>query len=131
MPLPFKPHAALAPHPSRAHLRSAINSAPVLRFGFRRVSTFDLRMTDGQNSDGLNFRIGDEGAAIQITDRAHRQIADFCGIPWRYYARCLTESPRLLAYTVNYWLGRYRTDRDLEFADDLLTGFHAPGGNKL
>jgi hypothetical protein len=39
-----------------------------------------------------------------ITDHAHSQLADYLGIPMRYYQRMRAERPELLASNINTWL---------------------------
>ena len=47
---------------------------------------------------------GLNGAPVQPTAFAHKQIADDLGIPTKYYERMLVDRPRLLVENVNTWL---------------------------
>jgi hypothetical protein len=50
----------------------------------------------------LRMEIGNDGA-YQLRDVAHTQIAEWSGIPAKYYNRMRDEAPALLAENVNRW----------------------------
>ena len=55
------------------------------------------------DGDTTAFNI-DGVAKLGINEIAHQQIGQFTEIPWKYYDKMRTESPRLLVENVNHWL---------------------------
>ena len=55
------------------------------------------------DGDTTAFNI-DGVAKLGINEIAHQQIGQFTEIPWKYYDKMRTESPRLLVESVNHWL---------------------------
>lgn len=77
---------------------------------------------------------GLNGAPVEFTPFAHKQVADDLGIPTKYYERCLNEKPALLAENVNTWLAqdpkRTRLVRTLDGkARAWLSGSYRPLDN--
>lgn len=47
--------------------------------------------------------------ALELTQHAHKQVAEWADIPKKYYDRMMTDSPALLAGNVNHWLHNRET----------------------
>jgi len=58
-----------------------------------------------------------------IQDLAHTQIAEFSGIPVRYYDRMRSEAPELLARNVNHWLHEKKAPRMVRTLDGNVRAF--------
>lgn len=67
-----------------------------------------------------------EGMNLEITPTCHRQIGERVGIPAKYYDRCRSASPSLLAQNVNHWLHTEtskRMIRTLDFEQPIARAF--------
>lgn len=58
-----------------------------------------------------------------ITAHAHRQLGDKCGIPAKYYDRCQSEDPELLALNVNAWMRKHHEPRLIRTLDGDMRAF--------
>ena len=58
-----------------------------------------LASAEGINLPGLDTQ------AVGLSEHAHRNLATWCGIPWKYYERLLCDDAQdqLLARNVNHW----------------------------
>jgi hypothetical protein len=66
----------------------------------------------------------DEAASdLQVLERAHRQISDHTGIPWRYYQRMAESMPTLLDENVNRWFHHEPQPRMLRALDGKARAF--------
>lgn len=65
------------------------------------VPTSEMSMAS--DYDGVHFTVNEVGD-FGLTENAHRQLGEYCGIPAGYYNR-LAEYPDMLARNVNHWLG--------------------------
>jgi len=74
--------------------------------------------------DSYLIQIGDRWAPLSLA--ALRQIADFCGIPYRYFSRCLIEAPELACAQANYWLQYEPTTRALITDEGMVIAFESP-----
>lgn len=63
------------------------------------------------------------GNNFKPTDLAHRQIAEHCGIPHKYYQKMLTEKPDLLANNVQTWFEKYPAQRMVRTQDGRCRAF--------
>jgi len=71
----------------------------------------DIEQQIDADRSALSLHLGlDHTSPYPITPFAHRQLADRCGIPRKYYQRCEQEAPALLVENVNHWL--YSSDKD-------------------
>jgi Domain of unknown function (DUF932) len=61
-----------------------------------------MRYAGGEGPEVLLMEVGKEGA-YPLRDIAHGQIAEWSGIPAKYYNRMRAEAPELLASNVNRW----------------------------
>ncbi len=57
-----------------------------------------LEMTAGGRLSGFNAE------PLELTNLAHRQVGEYCGIPAQYYDRMRAEQPELLDRNVNAWI---------------------------
>ncbi len=64
------------------------------------VPTSEMQMMS--TYDGTRFAINGVGE-FGLTENAHRQLGEYCGIPAGYYNK-LAEYPNMLATNVNHWL---------------------------
>lgn len=55
-----------------------------------------------------------------INDHAHRQIADYTGIPAKYYDKMRREAPDLLADNVNAWMTQFAEPRMVRTMDGAV-----------
>lgn len=62
-------------------------------------------------TDGKLSINGGIGRVAEMTDRAQQQIAQYLGIPTRYWDRMKSAAPDLLATNANEWIGRLTEDR--------------------
>ena len=60
---------------------------------------------------------------VSIRPYAHGQLAEFTGIPKRYYDRMLNEAPDLLAANTNRWLSQEGKRRMIRTVDDECRAF--------
>lgn len=61
-----------------------------------------ITMDVSSHSDSPMLCVGDHAFAVNAN--AHGQLAEYAGIPSKYYNRMLKEDPKLLATNVNRWL---------------------------
>ena len=52
----------------------------------------------------INVNTDNDVLSYYVSDIAHRQLADYLNIPFKYYERMLNEQPQLLDINVNFWL---------------------------
>lgn len=70
------------------------------------VPTSEMQMKSGYN--GTRFEINEIGE-FGLTENAHRQLGEYCGIPAGYYNK-LAEYPEMLTMNVNHWLNVHSGD---------------------
>ena len=70
---------------------------------------------------GLSLRLGAREYAIRPV--AHRQLAEFAGVPQRYYDRMLADAPFLLKENVAHWLGAETKTRLVRTMGDDVRAF--------
>lgn len=58
-----------------------------------------------------------------LTEVAHRQLAEYAGIPAKYYDRMKLQAPDLLAENVNHWFGTYNQNRLVRVLDHNVRAF--------
>jgi hypothetical protein len=68
------------------------------------VSPQELSVVPVGEGIDVRFRLGTDGIALVPTKLAHTQIADYVGIPQKYYKRMLAAAPELLAENIGRWL---------------------------
>jgi hypothetical protein len=81
------------------------------------VSTKNIEMTED-----LNLVVA-ERESFGINKICHNQIASFVDIPKKYYDKCMSEDPRLLANNVNAWFRKYPADRMVRGLDGNARAF--------
>ena len=62
------------------------------------------------DNDKPKLELANQGQ-FDVRPVAHDQIGAYTGIPSRYYDRMLAEAPKLLADSVNTWLGKHKPER--------------------
>ncbi len=77
----------------------------------------------------VNLAFGEE--VVGINNVAHGQIAEYAGIPKRYYDKMLAEEPKLLADNVNTWLTRSAEPRKLRTIDGVAGSLLSPAHRSL
>ncbi len=89
---------------SLEELARRITANAALKADYAR-STKDLEVSVQQNEGNLKPTIvlNSPDGSFPIRPIAHDQIGARVGIPSKYYDRCLTEAPELLANNVNTW----------------------------
>jgi hypothetical protein len=85
-------------------------------------SALTAKVLDGEVMlDGFN------GNAVGINNHAHGQVADYLGIPTKYYNRMRAEKPDLLADSLNAWLADNPDEkRMVRTLDGKMRGFLSP-----
>lgn len=58
----------------------------------------------------LQITFKNDAPPLALNSVAHSQLAEYVGIPKRYYDRTLASEPRVLATQVNHWLEREHND---------------------
>ncbi|WP_054031220.1 DUF932 domain-containing protein [Desulfatitalea tepidiphila] len=66
--------------------------------------------------------LGDKGR-FGINDNAHRQIAAWADVPWKYYERMRGAAPHLLASNVNHWMQKEPKRRMVRTLDGSARAF--------
>jgi hypothetical protein len=66
------------------------------------VAPVEMLAMRADPAGGASLFVG--GDNFPVSNLAHDQIGAFCGIPAKYYDRCLAERPDLLAGNVNAWM---------------------------
>ncbi|PZD70148.1 hypothetical protein C1752_17639 [Acaryochloris thomasi RCC1774] len=59
-----------------------------------------------ESGDGLTIITESEILELEVSDTAHRQLAQATGIHGNYYSKMRREAPELIASNVNFWLQR-------------------------
>ena len=77
----------------------------------------------GNGSNELLIPVGGEVRSFGATEIAHDQIAEFTGIPTKYYRRMREEMPSLLADNVNSWLLKNGGHRMVRTMDNSVRAF--------
>lgn len=77
--------------------------------------------TNGQSV--LKVTKDEEEFSYDVTELAHRQIADKLKIPFGYYQRMLIESPELLDENVNNWFNQTPEKRMIRILDGNVRAF--------
>lgn len=78
------------------------------------------RVAEGERESEI--RISGHGS-FSVSDVAHGQLAEWAGIPKRYYDLMLAEAPELHAANVNHWLKEKPARRMLRTLDDSARAF--------
>ena len=71
----------------------------------------------------INVNTDNDVLSYYVSDIAHRQLADYLNIPFKYYERMLNEQPQLLDMNVNCWLMSNPQKRMLRTLDGKLRAF--------
>ena len=87
------------------------------------ADTRSLMVSSTENKSLLYVSAGNERPYYEISDVAHRQIADRLGIPFKYYMRMRTEYPELLDQNINGWLDANPEKRMLRTMNGKLRAF--------
>ena len=87
------------------------------------ADTRSLMVTSTEGKSLLHVSAGNETMNYDISEVAHRQIADRLGIPFKYYMRMRTEFPELLDQNINGWLEENPEKRMLRTLDGKLRAF--------
>lgn len=84
----------------------------------------DTRMLTMTDSSRMGLA-GHAGVELEMTDLAHRQVAEWADIPVSYYQKMFVERPELLATNVNHWLGnpKQETRRMVRTLDGRIRAF--------
>jgi hypothetical protein len=75
----------------------------------------------------LSFSVQGNFERLPIRRAAHTQLADFVGIPQKYYDRMLQEDPTLWSANVNTWLGRSEDRRLVRTLDREVRAIPSDG----
>lgn len=87
------------------------------------ASTETLKMvTAGPEGRAVELEVGKDHA-FDVRDLAHGQIAEYTGIPKRYYDTMRTEAPDLLTTNVNRWFEKYGEPRMVRTLDGKARAF--------
>ena len=92
------------------------------------VSTQTMIMEEDAEFFGIN-RMGSASEAIaarppmRMTDLFHRQLGSALDIPAKYYDKMRTESPSLLAWNVDWWLGKKDDTHMIRTMDNTARAF--------
>ena len=78
--------------------------------------------SDNRNST-ISIDTNNDVLSYEVSDNAHRQLADYLGIPYRYYDRMRVEQPELLDNNINCWLAANPQKRMLRTLDGKLRAF--------
>lgn len=73
------------------------------------------------SEDGSQLVLGER--RFDLTNLAHRQIAEFAGIPQKYYDTMREQAPKLLRANVHEWLGREQSRRMIRTLDGKARAF--------
>ena len=87
------------------------------------ADTRSLMVSSTENKSLLYVSAGDERPYYEISEVAHRQIADRLGIPFKYYMRMRTNYPELLDQNINGWLDAAPEKRMLRTMNGKLRAF--------
>jgi hypothetical protein len=87
------------------------------------ADTRSLMVSSTDNKSVLYVSAGNEKQYYEISDVAHRQIADRLGIPFKYYMRMRTDYPELLDHNINGWLDANPEKRMLRTMNGKLRAF--------
>ena len=87
------------------------------------ADTRSLMVSSTENKSLLYVSAGDERPYYEISEVAHRQIADRLGIPFKYYMRMRTDYPELLDQNINGWLDAAPEKRMLRTMNGKLRAF--------
>ena len=71
----------------------------------------------------INVNTDNDVLSYYVSDIAHRQLADYLSIPYRYYDRMRFEQPELLDNNINCWLNANPQKRMLRTLDGKLRAF--------
>jgi hypothetical protein len=96
-------------------------SAEILRQANSRKD-YTAATTAMNLDDGGRFHLGTQ-LEFGVRDLAHRQIAEFTGIPAKYYDQMRTRTPALLAENVNTWFRETPAPRLARTLDGSLRAF--------
>lgn len=87
------------------------------------ADTRSLTVSTKAGVTSVEVAIKDDIMQYQVSDLAHRQIADRLQIPYKYYERMLREYPKLLDDNINGWLYKNPERRMLRTLDGRLRAF--------
>ena len=87
------------------------------------ADTRSLEMETNEYGSTLHLAIDGRTYGYQVSDIAHQQIASRLNIPYRYYQKMQTESPKLLDTNVNTWLNKNAERRMIRILDGKVRAF--------
>ena len=87
------------------------------------ADTSCLSVSSNRGSSTITITTNDNVYCYNVSDIAHRQLADYLNIPYRYYERMLFEQPELLDKNINCWLAANPQKRMLRTLDGSLRAF--------
>ena len=87
------------------------------------ADTRSLMVSSTENKSLIYVSAGEERPYYEISEVAHRQIADRLGIPFKYYMRMRTDYPELLDQNINGWLDAAPEKRMLRTMNGKLRAF--------
>ena len=87
------------------------------------ADTSCLSVSSNRGSSIISITANDKVFCYNISNIAHRQLADYLNIPYRYYERMLIEQPQLLDTNINCWLAANPQKRMLRTLDGTLRAF--------
>ena len=87
------------------------------------ADTRSLEMATTGDSSTLHLSIDGKTYGYQVSEVAHQQIASRLNIPYRYYQKMQTESPKLLDTNVNAWLKQNPERRMIRVLDGKVRAF--------
>ena len=92
------------------------------------VPTSLMHMTD-EAGTGLTLWAGE--TPLGVNDTAHAQIAEYCGIPPKYYQRMKAEAPGVLAINVNQWIDAKKENKMVRTLDGSARALLSDGYRRL
>jgi hypothetical protein len=105
----------------RMHFHTVLGELARPELGVLQRTTIDLI------GDGASEATND----LHVLERAHRQISDFTGVPWRYYQRMAAEQPTLLDENINRWFHHQPKRRMIRTLDGKARAFLSDGYRRL
>ncbi|MBR2139394.1 MAG: DUF932 domain-containing protein [Phascolarctobacterium sp.] len=87
------------------------------------ADTSCLSVSSNRGNSIISVVANDNVFCYNISNIAHRQLADYLNIPYRYYERMLIEQPQLLDTNINCWLAANPQKRMLRTLDGTLRAF--------
>ena len=87
------------------------------------ADTSCLRVSSIKGHSVISVNTDNDVLSYAVSDIAHRQLADYLSIPYRYYERMRVEQPELLDNNINCWLNANPQKRMLRTLDGKLRAF--------